>query len=177
MECYFLEKDNIEVLFKHFGLAEAEIEQFYELYLDLSRKTAEFFALKGTIKYMYDFSKTSNYRVIDGYRKKNSYEEIFNFSFENESYKFDEDKMIEEIGAMKKSLEKNTMFKAQYTKLYNMLINQPRMMRGHDIFRFLQQYLFQKHQIVINNNLQEVVSIIKEMNVDIDIKQINCIEC
>lgn len=173
MECYFLEKDNIGVLFNHYKIEEKEIDVFWKMLIDFAKNTTEFYALKGTMKHIYDFAQQSNYWINSPYKVKNTYADIFDFTFSQDTVEFRKDKMQEEVGLMKKTLDNNKMFLTYYNQLKSGIEDKPRMRRGHDVFLLLQQYMLQKHNIVISTNLQEIVPIIKNMNVDIDIKQIS----
>lgn len=166
MECYFLELENIKVLFSHFNLSEAEALRFWDLFNDFACKCYEFYALKGTISYMY----ANGQRPF--YRKEHDFTDIFVFKFNGENYSFREDKLNEELELLRDAVRSNSSFIPYYQKLYKDIKDNPRMIRGHDAYEFLKQYLFQVHDITIRDNLHGLESVIKDMGVELNIKQI-----
>lgn len=173
MECYFLERDNIEVLFSYYKLPTEEVDKFWALYENFAGKCYEFFALKGTWSYMCEESKKSLMLFSKPYKKKYDYREIFQFTFNDGTYTFNEDKLNEEIKLLRDMINANKNFQPYYQKLYTSVKDNPQMIRGHDAFEFLKQYLLQIHNITINDNLRELIPVIGDMAVNLDIKQIS----
>ncbi len=167
MECYFLEQENIKVMFSYFDLTEEEAIKFWNLFNDFANKCYEFYALKGTVSYMY----ANGQRRF--YKKEYDYPDIFTFKFDNDNYSFCEDKLNEEVELLKDAIRSNSSFMPYYQKLYADIKDDPRMIRGHDAYEFLKQYLQQKHGIIIKNNLHGLESVIRDMGVELDIRQIS----
>lgn len=172
MECYFLEQENVKIVFSYFNLPEEAAEKFWEMYVDFASKCYEFFALKGTWTYVYSKRKRTD-PYIDGYKHKNEDRDIFWFKFYEDTYSFREDKLEEEIKLMRDSLNANERFIPYYQKLFDDIKDNPKMIRGHNAYDFLKQYLRQKHGIIIQNNLDALVPVIGNMGVELDIKQIS----
>ncbi len=172
MECYFLEKENIKIIFSFFNLSEEDADTFWNLYIDFASRCYEFFALKGTITYMYSESGRSAVSISSPYKTRHDYREIFYFTFDGKTYSFDEDKFNEELELLRNTLKANKNFNLYYQRLYNDIKDNPQMIRGHDGFEFLKQYLLQIHGITIHDNLRELIPVISDLGVDLDIKQI-----
>ncbi len=171
MECYFLERENIDVIFSYFKLSGADAQKFWELFTDFASKCYDFFALKGTWTYIYAEKKRTEV-ITEGYNSLYDNTAIFKFDFDGESYSFCEDKFKIELKLLRDSLSANDRFISYYEKLYADIKDNPRMIRGHDAYEFLKQYLLQVHGITIHNNLKELIPVIKDMGVELDIKQI-----
>ena len=172
MECYFLERDNIDIIFSYFNLTEKDANSFWGMFYDFAGKCYEFFALKGTWSYMIEETRKTRSNLTKCYEKRNDNAEIFTFKFIGESYSFNEDKLNEEIDLLRDVLQSNKNFMPYYQKLYADIKDNPNMIRGHDAYEFLKQYLLQIHGITIHNNLKELIPVIKDMGVELDIKQI-----
>lgn len=171
MECYFLERENVDIIFSYFKLTEADAQKFWALFVDFAGKCYEFYALKGTWTYIYDDKKRAE-GISDGYRYLNDFASIFRFEFRDGSYSFCEEKLEIELKLLRDALNANNRFIPYYEKLYADIKDNPRMIRGHDAYEFLKQYLLQVHGITIHNNLKELIPVIKDMGVELNIKQI-----
>lgn len=161
MECYFLEKENVQRIFEHYSLTDkiAEFADFERKFVDLS---LEYWALKSTVQY----AMKTNVRCR--YRKKHSFNEIFAFDFSKEPF-FKRQLMDEEICIMKEAIKDNEQLERYCSIWKEKIKNEPRYIRGHDYFNFLQMYLeFVLSRKVTENELFELVY---NMNVDIDIKR------
>lgn len=174
MECYFLNRENIDIIFSHYRLTKEEAIEFWKMYEDFADKCYEFYALKGTVTYMY--KENEKYKgaglVKKGYVDRYNYRQIFRFIFDEGSYSFCEDMLNEELELLRETIKANKNFIPYYQKLYAEIKNKPSMVRGHDAFEFLKQYLRQVHGIIIEDNLHELVPVIGEFSIALDIKLI-----
>ena len=135
MECYFLEYENLQVIFSELGIIE-NLEDFKRLINDFKIKTHHYWALKGTIQY------ANKHSISVHYRKKNNGESIFNYNFKNPEY-FETDLMNEEISLMEKAL-KNKSDLVKYCNIWDKkILEEPRFIRGHDYYDFLTSYIEQ----------------------------------
>ncbi len=172
MEDYFFELENIKVVFSFFNLSEDDALKFWNLFKDFANKCYEFYALKGTWTYMMEEKRKNGAYISKWYNTKNKYVQIFVFSFNKESYLFCEDKLIEETSILRDVINFNERFIPYYQKLYDDIKGNPMMIRGHDAYEFLKQYLLQVHSITISDDLREIVPAIKDLGIELDIKQI-----
>ena len=113
-----------------------------------------------------------NSLVKKGYVDRYNYRQIFRFIFDEGSYSFCEDMLNEELELLRETIKANKNFIPYYQKLYAEIKNKPSMVRGHDAFEFLKQYLRQVHGIIIEDNLHELVPVIGEFSIALDIKLI-----
>lgn len=76
MENYFLEKNNLEILFHELGI-EDDIEVFLDKFCSFSKMVGGFFAAKGIYSELYDSNSLTKYY------HKDSKEELFVYNFKN----------------------------------------------------------------------------------------------
>lgn len=139
MESYFLEPENVAKLLNKFG---ADPERFWELFSDFAGAISQYYALNAVI--------TENYRTIR-YRKKYSSTDILSFDFSRGDDFWDGyDAMLEECRLMKGKLGQNRMYLQRAAYLETRMRSNPRYIRGHDAFSFLEEYLRQLHNVEIS---------------------------
>lgn len=136
MENYFLQEDNLKVLFDMAG-KQANYTGFLNEYKKFCLETANFWALKATASY----AKKQGIRCF--YRKKHSFEEIFCFSLdEKRSIKYNRRYMDDEISEMRNAIMGSKELISIYNNLYKKIKGNINFVRGHEAFRFLQCYFF-----------------------------------
>lgn len=168
MENYFLEKENIKILFNKLSISNKSKKYFEIMFTKFVYETADFFALKGAIVYAY------NNHIKFDYRKEYDFTKIFDFSFLNETtFNYNRSGMKYEINKMKMGIKKSDKLMIIYDELYDLIIEKQRMIRGHDAFNFLKEYLYQIHDIQIKIHCSDklLLSEINEFDIRLNINE------
>lgn len=160
MECYFLEDENISVVFKELDIEE-HIGTFKDYLRDFKDKTHHYWALKGALQY------ASNHGIHVHYRKRHSFEEVFRFDFSRNEY-FDISKMNEEIDNMENALKDEENLMNYCHKWDEKIDKEPRFIRGHDYFNLL--YCFINQYCKKNISEWSLYKFVPEFKVTIEIK-------
>lgn len=138
MENYFLEKNNVTILLQHFGI---DPIRFWNLFSDFAGAMSPYYALNAVI--------TENYQKIR-YRKKYTNAEILSFDFsKGENYWDGYDAMCEECQLIRAKLRQNPAFLQRASFLESKIRSNPRYIRGHDAYSFLEEYLKQLFELQI----------------------------
>lgn len=140
MESYFLEKKNVTVVLEYFNI---NPEHFWELFSCFAEEMSLYYALNAVI--------TENYKAIP-YRKTYTNNDICTFDFAKGDRFWDGyDNMLEECRLMRSRLRqtRNPALLQRAVFLETKIRANPRYIRGHDAYSFLEQYLKQLHNIDI----------------------------
>ena len=168
-ENYFLIEENIDKIFKLFGLDDVNV--FKQKLNNFVEEISEYNRLKSAINISY--MKGVNYRPPVNYRKKYDSNEIFIFDFNNVyDYYFRKELFDRELNNMRTAVNNFEKAKEYFENDSLKFRNNINFVRGHDLYRFLQYYLWQRHNIDIRprkNNIN-YIRMINECNIDIDIK-------
>ena len=143
MESYFLEKNNVTVILEYFN---ADVNRFWELFSCFAEEMSPYYALNAVI--------TENYHTVR-YRKTYTNDDICTFDFKKGDRFWDGyDAMIEECRLMRSKIRKsqNSVMLQRATFLETKIRHNPRYIRGHDAYTFLEQYLRQFHNVDISFN-------------------------
>ena len=161
MECYFLEDENLKVVFSQLGIIE-QLKEFREILQDFKNKTYHFWALKGTLQY------ADKHNIHVHYRRRYKWEDIFKFDFSKEDY-FENGKLIDEIMQMEESLSGNEELMNYCRKWDSKIQDEPRFIRGHDYFNLLISYINQRCNC--NVSARRLYGYVNEFKVVLDIKE------
>lgn len=156
MENYFLEKDNLILIFTKLGKKEY-IEDFWKKYCYFAETMSGFYAAKA----IYTELKESNL-LIKYYSKKNE-SNIFVYNFHEEDF-------FTSIGDVKKAEKMilqcitHNYYLQKVSYLKKLIAENPLLIRGHDAFDFLRIYLYQKLGLQIDfnekmiNDMKDIIS-------------------
>ena len=161
MECYFLEDENVKAIFSQYGIDES-YEDFFGVYKDFIGKTAEYWALKAVVQ----FAFKSEIRCK--YKKQYDFSSIFRFDFSNKQY-MDIEKLVSEVNLMKEAIKDNEQLTRYFDVWKNKIINEPHLIRGHNLFDFLLAYLNYKLDETVSE--KELYKLVPSFVVDLDIKR------
>ena len=161
MECYFLEDENVKAIFSQYGIA-GLYEDFYEVYKDFISKTTEYWALKAVVQYAFKSG------IRCRYKKQYDFSNVFIFDFSKKQY-MDFEKLDTEVIRMKEAIENNEQLSRYFDVWKNKIINEPRLIRGHNLFDFLLTYLNSKLNKPVSE--RELYKLVSSFVVDLDIKQ------
>lgn len=153
MESYFLEESNLRDILKKEGL---NADDFLKLFDEFKEQMSYFYAFKSII--------TDNYNVGANIRFRKKYEdsELFVFDFSKRKFWLGQDKVKEECQRMKMAISSYTYLIRQAELLQKEIISNRMMVRGHDAFSFLEQYVEQKarKQIVFPNGDKRTIKVL-----------------
>lgn len=160
MESYFLEESNLREILKKNRL---DHETFLEVFSEFQVEMSHYYSLKAIV--------TENYLTGANvrFKKKYSEAELFVFDFSKKKFWISQDKVEEECQRMKKALGSYTYLIRQAETLRMEIVSDRMMVRGHDAFWFLEQYVAQKanKQIVFpNGNSSDLKMLIGSFNVE-----------
>lgn len=171
-ENVFLEDNNIDLIFNYFGLPDVNL--FKNKLNVFVKEISEYNRLKASIVITY--MKGSDYSPAINYKSKYKSDEIFKFDFAGMyKYYFRKDIYDIEVCNQQDAVFNNENSKRYYYDVSSKFINNINYIRGHDLYRFLQFYLWQIHNIDLrpkSNNIH-YKNIIKVLNVDMDFKNGN----
>lgn len=162
MESYFLEDSNITRIFTLLSLQEYE-EDFRNKLQTFIKLTAEFWALKSTVV----FANKTGVRLR--YRKKYSFDEIFQFDFDSDSF-FNVERMEEESKIMKDAIKPNVDLVRYYDIWEKKVSDSPQYMRGHNAFDFL--FVYVNYVSKMHVSVGKMFDMVHELFVPIEIKGI-----
>lgn len=163
MECYFLENENLAVIFSKLGIEEY-LSDFKKVFDSFKDRTYHYWALKGTVEYAY------KHELHIKYRKRYSFDEIFSFHFDRDEY-CEFEKMNDEIELMETAII-NDINLQKYCKKWDELIKkESRYMRGHDVFNLLFSYINQICGRMVSEI--ELFNMVPQFSVSLDIKHIS----
>ncbi len=167
MENYFLERCNVNTIFFKLGLTQHIADDFWIMFKQFAEDSSTFFALKGAISMAY------NKHIPFNYTKVHNNEDIFTFDFSsNKELIYNKKYMEEEIQYMRKGINNSKPLLEYYDTLYKKILENPRFLRGHEVYRLLKTYLVNHHGILLDykENKMLYCSIVSEMNVILDLK-------
>lgn len=174
IENYFLEEKNLKKIFTLFEI-DNKFDTFYNEYLNFIKETKELFALVATSIYAIENGINLNkfaYKMQD----------VFRFNFKNKyiynekEYVYDREKYILAVNERKDSLSKNQHRKELYNKKkeYEENIESNNYIQGHTAYNFLKEYIKTISNNIIDiepiHNRKDYISILKNIDVDIDLK-------
>ena len=181
-ENFFLTDINIKKIFEHFNIDENSYNDFMDYLTTFIFENSEYSRLKSSVtiackKGKYNTKLPSSVVKVP-YGKFAGNEmtpyHIFNFIFDNPKYHFFNKKFMDiKNDKMKESVYSNYLIKSYYLNETNKFINNRDYIRGHDIYKLLEQYLYQKHKINIkqldyNNKTSRYNEIVKILTVDME---------
>lgn len=161
MESYFLEETNLRAILKKAGL---NTEEFLKLFDEFKTEMSYFYSLKAVV--------TDNYKTGANIRFSKKYDdsELFVFDFSKKKFWLGQDKVKEECQRMKRALSSHTYLIRQAEALQKEIVSNRMMVRGHDAFSFLEQYIQQKaHKQIIfpKGNKRDLKMLIGNFNVEL----------
>lgn len=135
MESYFFEESNLRKILK---MVDLSADEFLELFDEFKLEMSYYYSLKAVI--------TENYKMGTKiwFAKKYNDAELFVFDFSNMMFWSSRDKVKEECQRMKKVLAPCANLIEQAETLQKVIVSNRMMVRGHDAFFFLEQYIQQK---------------------------------
>jgi len=176
-ENFFLTDENIEKIFKYFNIDNDELVKFKNILNQFVKENSDYTRLKSSVtiackKCQYKtYLPSSKIRVPYG---KNAGEymgpnDIFNFIFNNPKYHFyNKNFMKMQNEAMYEAIKNSPKIMQYYSNETKKFINNKNFIRGHDIYKLLEQYLLQNFNINIsqkkydkNSRYNEIVKIIE----------------
>ncbi len=160
MECYFLENDNVKVIFQELGISNL-LEDFNKTYIDFINKTSNYWALKAVMQYAFNSQSTCYYK------KTYDFGDIFKYDFTKKEY-IDMSKVDLEVRNMEKAISGNEDLKRYYSVWKKKILEQPRLIRGHNAFDFLYQYINTMSNLRIRT--KDLFDLVNKMYVDITIR-------
>lgn len=155
MESFFLEENNIKKLFSVINDKE-DVECFEKIYKRFWYESADFWALKATMVYATDNGIHINYK------KRNSFETIFDYAFENNEIKYNKQLMDAEINSMRQSVLNNKLLIKYYNKTFKKIKDNRNFVRGHEAFRLLQCFLENKYGLKLDLYSDEEENLLKK---------------
>lgn len=167
VESYFVEENNLGILFKKLCLTQHDAEVAYCELEKLSLQTSDFFALRGAITNQIIVGKVEGRMIKIGYKAKYSIKEIFNrenIPFVKEGY------LLEEVRAMKKEVFRIPGAKRKYDEIKKRVNGGPPYIQGHTAYDFLYSYLKENHDINLDKEVRNNRDLIKCLQIDIVIK-------
>ncbi len=162
MECYFIDSDNIDIIFAELGISQYS-ERFHKLLAGFLEQTKSFWALKSVMSYAHKKG------IKVKYRKKYSFGEIFDFDFNDSSKVFNLQMLLEEVSAMEESISGNQDL-LRYYEIWKKRIQEDVMLiRGHDAFSFLQSFINSVRTKKVSD--RDLFDLVPVMEVKIDIRK------
>lgn len=160
MESYFLDEFNLKIILDEVDL---DVNEFLKLFDEFKLEMSYFYSLKAVI--------TENYKSGANIKFKKKYDdsELFVFDFSKKRYWLGQDRVKEECQRMRKVLDSYVYLLRQAELLQKEIVSNRMMIRGHDAFSFLEQYIEQKaHKQIIfpNGNRRELRILIGNFNVE-----------
>lgn len=169
MENYFLEEENLKVLFELFGKS-SDYSGFLENYHTFIKETAYYWGLKSAKIY------ADKHNIPARYSQKHSWDEIFSFCYKNETPEYHKNLLAEEIKNLENVFSSSPNLMDYAKKKEALIANTPRMVRGHQAFDYLNCYFKGKYgiELVISNKTEykKIFDAVKKFHVELDGKSI-----
>ena len=169
-ENYFLTPENIKKIFYFLNISN-DYQNFINLYNQFGEEIKDFTRLKSSTIIV--GQKQSEYydKNCKIYSKKYSYEEIFDFKFEQNELKYNRELLDEEIAELRNYIDETPSVKKIYDNYSYNLVKNNDFIRGHNAFAFLRSYLYQIHNIKLNvGNNDKYKNIVNRLDVDIEFR-------
>ena len=158
-ENFFLTDENVAKIFKYFNLSNKELLKFKKILSQFVEETSNYTRLKSSVTIA--CKKCEYQTVLPSSRIEVPYGKyegktmtpyhIFHFIFNNEKYHFYNKNFMElQSEAMLKSVKSSKMILDYYNNKTLKFINNRDFIRGHDVYRLLEQYLLQNFNINIS---------------------------
>ena len=172
-ENYFLTTENIEKIFKYFGISDDDRYVFEKKLDQFVEEIGEYVRLKSTTTAV--CKKGSKYKCYIGPSSIYKSRDIFDFNFKNDDdFYFDKDLLGEEIKSMDFAIKNADSMKAlvYYYSVAPNFVNKREFVRGHDIYNFLEKYLLQNFNKNIHQdrNNKKYIDIIHLLDVDMEFR-------
>ena len=160
MESYFFEDSNLKAILKRVDL---DVDEFLKVFDIFTAEMSYYYSLKAIV--------TENYKAGANikYNRKYNDSELFCFDFSKEKFWLGQDKIKEECLRMKRSVDRNLYLIKQAENLQKEIASNRMMVRGHDAFSFLEQYIMQKtHRKIVfpNGHKSDMKLLIGSFNVE-----------
>ena len=162
-ENYFLTEENLKKIFDYYNLNDCD--KFIKIYNEFFEEIKEF------IRYKYTQVRVD---MEENIKYKCTYDniDIFEFSFSNGTYEFDKPKMIAEIISLKRHINNYPIAKKIYEEDSKEFVENNTYIKGHDAFYFLQKYLYDIHDIYLDEYCEDYKELVKILDIDMDIKDV-----
>ncbi len=135
MESYFLEESNLRLILERAGLKLSEFLSLFDLF---HQEMSYFYSLKAVI--------TENYQTGANirYSKKYTDSDLFDFDFTKDDFWIGQCKVQEECWRMRRAIVNYSYLVRRADELQKEIAANRMLVRGHDAFSFLEQYILQK---------------------------------
>ncbi len=175
-ENFFLVDENLEKIFKYFSLSNNDLEKFKLILNQFVEECSEYTRLKSSVTIACKKCEYKTYlpscKILVPYGKSCGEimkpDHIFHFIFNNSKYHFFNKKFMDmQNEAMLKSIRTDYKIMNYYNNETKKFINNKNFVRGHDVYKLLEQYLLQNYDINIsqrkydkNSRYKEIVKLI-----------------
>lgn len=181
-ENYFCTEDNLLKIFNYFGLPRYEYDKFISLMYKFVEEVSYYNRLKScttiackNCKYRTKLPSTSIFFLYGPKTgQKIEAKDIFNFDFNGKyEYYFYKTLMEKQNKKIEDVIKNNELIMEYYDNESIKFENNIRYVRGHDLYNFLEKYLYQKFNINISPNKKDrrqskYIEIVRILNVDIN---------
>ncbi len=169
-ENYFLKEYNIKIIFDYLNIQD-DYENFINLFNRFANEIKEYTRLKSSTIAVQQINNTCYDQYCFPYKKKYSYDDIFNFNFKNGRFEYNRNYLYEEVNSMRNYINNPNNYKAnEYYRIYSYeLVLNNDFIRGHNAFDFLARFLIDRHDIDISETNKGLYNtIVKLLDVDIE---------
>lgn len=182
-ENYFFSKRNIRKIFEYFKLTETDLNEFVICLNRFIKEVSYYNRLKCSTtiackkcKY-HTYLPSTRVEFLYGKKagKKITAEDIFDFDFTGKyNYYFRKNLMERQNKKIKEVIGKNDLIMDYFNNVSIKFENNANYIRGHDIYNFLQKYLYQKFNINISPRITENSKYFEVLKIiDVDINFVN----
>lgn len=169
-ENYFFKDYNIKAIFNYFNINDIELTKFLNLLNTFIDDVDEYNRLKSSVVIA---CKKGFYNTLLPRSSYYSPDEIFHFDFNGKyHYYFNSYLMKKQNEKMMYAISYSDKIKDYYYNISPKFSGTTDFIRGHDLYKFIMVYFKQIFEIDLspNQNNDEYINVIKQLSVDIDIK-------
>lgn len=182
-ENYFCTEENLLKIFNYFNLPKSEYDKFINLIYKFVEEISYYTRLKScttiackNCKYHTRLPSTSIFFLYGPKTgQKIESNDIFNFDFNGKhNYYFYKVLMEKQNRKIENAIKNNKLIMEYFYNESIKFENNIRYVRGHDLYNFLEKYLYQKFNININPSIKErrhskYLDIVRILNIDISL--------